>query len=152
MIRQRNMDPLSMAGVHSLFLNPLISAASVSSRQAMGIPISNVDKVQLIDLTLLVTTAIGGTGSLGFDIYKAASNVVGSTAGTIVKACMTAVVAVGLYKTDLRDVAPIDPRGLLTATPNDFLLQISWNNTGTVSSGAVQAMLRYRPFYTTKDS
>lgn len=147
MIRQKNIDPGSKLGVKEAFFNPLVPSGGVGARTYVGIPIIGVDKVQLIDLTLLVNTAASGGGTLGFDIYKSASNVAGSNAGTLVKACNTGVAAVGIYKTDLSNVAPIDPRGLLAATPNDFILQVSYVNSGTVNGGGlVVAILRYRPY------
>lgn len=152
MIRQRNIEPQSEVGVEAILFNPLINNAAVAARAYVGIPIINADKVQLIDLTVHVDVAVVGGGTLGFDIYKSPSNVIQSNAGTLVKACQTGVSALAITKTDLRNVAPIDPRGLLAGTPNDFLLQLSYVNTGTVTTVTLSAILRYRRFNVTKDS
>jgi len=147
MIRQRNIDPVSSLGMW-IFASPFtVSAAAVGAAIGKSIPLVGVDKVQLIDLTVLVDVAIAGGGTLSFDVRKTASNVSGSTQGTLVKAASTGVSAVGQYVTDLTNVAPIDPRGLLAATPNNFNLQVGWVNSATVTTVTFGFILRFRPFF-----
>jgi hypothetical protein len=154
MIRQRNCDPRSEVGVKEYHREVAVSAAAVAAQAYMGTPIANAEKVQLLELIVAVDVVVVGGGTLTFNIGKGAGNTRGITAGTVVKAAvLTGVSAVGIYRADLSDIPPIDPKNplLLAAQPNNLWLQAGWVNAGTVTTVTFGFKLRYKVFQVGKD-
>lgn len=152
MIRQRSVDPVSYVG-QKQFRHFEDFPAGIGTVIARGVPIIGVDKVDLIDLTVSISTAVTGGGTVAFDVYKMGMNrsITTTGFGTLVKNGPSGLGA-ALNNTifDLRGNT-IDPRGLNASFPNDFILAVRITPTGTVTTVTLGFALRYRPYNTVKD-